>query len=308
MMNTDIQISFVVPVAEQAGTVESFLRGLITEADRLGSTYEIVVVDDGSSDETDTILRRIEADFGCLRILQLSRAFGVDVALTAGVEASAGSVVITFDRHCDDWPTLVGSLLEANRQGAEVVDVLGPKTAPVSLVARLDRLVGASPVVGASDMRLIARPVIDSIKASGWNVCLPEALSKAGFRQKTIRHETTGAAWCAPAPEAKPTWRFWAMWGACAGLLATTVILLIVALGMTVTGHGSLGMWGVTLFGALLTVQLVLVTALMRQVGLQRKRLSQEKLYIVRDTTRQKRDDLDDDASHFTSAGYVVYT
>jgi hypothetical protein len=308
MMNTDIQLSFVVPVYGEPGSVETFLRGLIAEADCLDESYDIVVVTDGSSDEMDTMLRRVDADFGCLQMLELSRAFGVDVALTAGVEAASGASVITFDRQCDNWQAVVGSLLAAHRQGVEVVDAVGPKRPAVSLLARIDGVLGAPSVSRLVDMRLIARPVVDAIKASGWSVCLPAALERAGFRQQTIRHESPTTDWSS-APDVKPTWWFWTMWGICAALLGTTVTLLVITLCMTVTGNGSLGLWGVTLFTALLTSQVLLVAGLSRQVILQRGRLTHEKLYIVRDTTRLDRDDDSaNDAAGLTGAGYVVYT
>ena len=308
MIDTDIQLSFVVPTYNQAGSIGAFLRGLVAEAEGLGESYEIVVVNDGSSDETMAAVRLLDDEHGCFRILELSRSFGVDVAVTAGVEAATGATVITFDRRCENWAALVGQLLGARRDGAEVAQAVSGQKC-WNMLAGADRLLGIPSGADYADMRLVTRGVIDSLRQAGRFMPLSGALASAGFRQVTVKHAGQVSPWCPPAPEVKASWQIVALLGLAIGVSLGAAVLFVVSLIVMFAGNGSLLLWGVVFFAAMAGAQLFLVALLSRQIGYRRRRLAGETLYIVRDTTRLRRDDdSSDDASRLTGTGYAVYT
>ena len=88
-------LSFVIPAHNEAENIEIALREISAEATRLGLSHEIIVVDDGSRDDT---FDRACALTGALplRVLRLSRNFGKEQAMSAGLEATTGAVVVSY--------------------------------------------------------------------------------------------------------------------------------------------------------------------------------------------------------------------
>ena len=83
--------------------------------------FEIIYVDDGSSDDTATILREIQAADCCVRVVRLSRNFGHQIAITAGLEHASGDAVVIIDADLQDPPEVIGEFLARWREGYDVV-------------------------------------------------------------------------------------------------------------------------------------------------------------------------------------------
>jgi len=98
--------------AEFCGRVSTALEGV---------PYELIVVDDGSTDRTPAILDRVAADDGRVKVLHLSRRFGHQMAITAGLDHAAGDAVVMIDGDLQDPPEVIPDLLERWRDGADVV-------------------------------------------------------------------------------------------------------------------------------------------------------------------------------------------
>jgi dolichol-phosphate mannosyltransferase len=112
-------LSVVAPMLDEEELAREFHRR-VTAA--LGSLpFELVVVDDGSSDSTPAILDEIAAADERVRVLHLSRPFGHQLALTAGLDHAAGDVVVTIDADLQDPPELIPELVERWRDGADIV-------------------------------------------------------------------------------------------------------------------------------------------------------------------------------------------
>ena len=133
---------------------------------------EILYVDDGSTDRTLEILRVLAASDPRVRYLSLSRNFGPQAAITAGLEASAGDVVVTLDSDLQHPPALIPVLLEKWREGHDVVlteredDPYQPWLRRVTSRGffRLMRVVSDRQVqVAASDYRLLSRRAVDGL-------------------------------------------------------------------------------------------------------------------------------------------------
>lgn len=113
-------LSVVVPLYNEQETLPELYRRLIIALEMLG-TFEIVFVDDGSRDATLGILARLRSDDPRLSIVQLSRNFGHQAAVSAGLAHAAGRAVIVMDGDLQDPPEVLGEFIEKWREGYDVV-------------------------------------------------------------------------------------------------------------------------------------------------------------------------------------------
>jgi polyisoprenyl-phosphate glycosyltransferase len=112
-------LSVVAPVYNEAATISEF-HARVTDA-LAGIPHELVLIDDGSSDETAEILERIAAEDERVRVVYLSRNFGHQLAITAGLDHAVGDVVVMLDADLQDPPELIPTMLERWRSGSDVV-------------------------------------------------------------------------------------------------------------------------------------------------------------------------------------------
>ncbi|WP_454691891.1 glycosyltransferase family 2 protein [Achromobacter aloeverae] len=116
----DIRISCVVPCLNESANLRVLLPALITMLSRLCTSWEVVVTDDGSTDGTPEMMREWTAVDG-IRYVQLSRNFGKEAALSAGLEGTSGDVVICLDADMQHPPALIPEMLARWRAGADMV-------------------------------------------------------------------------------------------------------------------------------------------------------------------------------------------
>jgi dolichol-phosphate mannosyltransferase len=112
-------LSVVAPVFDEEALVEAFYARICTALD--GLPFELVLVDDGSSDHTPQLLAEIAASDPRVRVIQLSRNFGHQTALTAGLDHARGDAVAMIDADLQDPPELIPEMLEHWRHGTDVV-------------------------------------------------------------------------------------------------------------------------------------------------------------------------------------------
>jgi len=113
-----LDITVLVPVLDEAGTVEELAQRVATTLESLGRSFEIIFVDDGSRDGTpDRILAARERD-SRIKLVRLRRNFGKAAALTAGFDRSLGELVLTMDGDLQDDPEEIPRLLEHLEQGS----------------------------------------------------------------------------------------------------------------------------------------------------------------------------------------------
>ena len=114
-------ISLVVPAYNAEEVLEAFHREVSEEIDRLPDDFEFVFVDDGSRDQTASIMRQLAARDPRVRAVILSRNFGHEAAIEAGLRAARGDAVIVMDADLQDGPEIIPRLIGAWRDGADVV-------------------------------------------------------------------------------------------------------------------------------------------------------------------------------------------
>lgn len=114
-------ISVVVPIYNERGTLEVLLTELRTVLDTLGPQWEIVLVDDGSTDGTFAEARRLKAQEGRLVAVRLRRNFGKSAALAAGFAHARGATIITIDADLQDDPAEIPRLVAKLDEGFDLV-------------------------------------------------------------------------------------------------------------------------------------------------------------------------------------------
>ena len=111
-----VEISVVVPVQNEVPVLPEFFARLIPVLDGLGTSYEIVCVDDGSSDESLARLLELRERMPPLKVLSLSRNFGKDVAVSAGFDYARGAAVVPIDADLQDPPELIEQMVAKWRE------------------------------------------------------------------------------------------------------------------------------------------------------------------------------------------------
>lgn len=113
----EIDLTILVPVLDEAGTVEELARRVAASASGLGLDFEILFVDDGSRDGTSDRVRAVRETDARIKLVRLRRNFGKAAALTAGFDRARGRVVVTMDGDLQDDPEELPRLLEALEAG-----------------------------------------------------------------------------------------------------------------------------------------------------------------------------------------------
>lgn len=166
-------VSVVAPVFNEHETLEELHRRLTATLAPLDS-YEIVLVDDGSTDGSWDRLLELAARDARVRLLRLSRNFGHQAALSAGLDAARGDAVVLMDADLQDPPELIPQLLEKWREGFDVVyAVRGDREgetrlrlASISLFYRLLHRISPTEIPqNVGDFRLLSRRAADAVSA-----------------------------------------------------------------------------------------------------------------------------------------------
>ena len=167
----EVLVSVVLPAHNEAIGIGHALDVIGRTLDGCGVRWEIIVVDDGSSDQTFAVVSQRARGDGRIRGLHFSRNFGKEAALLAGIEAARGDAVITMDADLQHPPGLIPALLEAWRGGARVVHGVKRQREHDSAAMRLRAWIfnktisslGGINLQNASDFKLLDRTVLDVI-------------------------------------------------------------------------------------------------------------------------------------------------
>lgn len=214
-------LSLVVPVKDEQQAIAPFLERVPAILDRLfpdgaQSAWEILFVDDGSSDATLAAIVEAARRDGRVRALSLSRNFGKEAALTAGLDHVRGDAVIPIDVDLQDPPEVIEAMLAKWREGYEVVygvrtnrasDSL-PKRLTADLYYRAHNYLSADKIPEhAGDFRLLDRSVVEIIRSMPErNRFMKGLFSWSGFRQASVEYER------APRAAGETKFRYWKLW------------------------------------------------------------------------------------------------
>jgi glycosyltransferase involved in cell wall biosynthesis len=294
----------------EEATLDLFFAQLLPVLELTGLRYEIVCVNDGSRDGTLARLQALQATVPGLVVVDLSRNFGKEAALTCGIDRARGAAVVPIDADLQDPPQLIAEMVRLWQQGFDVVlaqrmnrsadHVLKRKTS--EWFYRLHNHISDSPIPpNVGDFRLMDRKVVDALQR------LPERrrfmkglLAWVGFRQATI-------PFIRPARAAGSTkfsgWRLWNL--ALEGLtsfstvplriwtyLGLAVALLAFAYGLVIVGQVLLFGRDAPGYASLITVvlflgglQLIGLGVLGEYLGRVYMETKARPIYIVREPT-----------------------
>jgi len=191
-------ISCILPAFNEGATLPALLTELSGELEQHFARWEIVVVNDGSSDDTEIQVAPWLKGRG-VRYVSLSRNFGKEAALTAGIDRARGDLVLLMDADLQHPPALIPDMLRAWREGADMVYTVRTTRGDESFLKKLGtrifyRIVNAGSAVpipaNAGDFRLLDRAVVDALKSlPERNRFMKGLYAWVGFRSVAVDYE-----------------------------------------------------------------------------------------------------------------------
>jgi dolichol-phosphate mannosyltransferase len=121
LVDNELKLSLIVPCFNEESVIETFYKRAINVLCQISYSYEIIFVNDGSRDRTLNILMEMSNVDPHVKLIDLSRNFGHQIAVSAGIEHSTGDLVILIDADLQDPPELIPQLIEKWRDGYDVV-------------------------------------------------------------------------------------------------------------------------------------------------------------------------------------------
>jgi polyisoprenyl-phosphate glycosyltransferase len=209
-MESDIILSVLIPVHNEVDQLAENLLRIHTETAKTGLPTEIIVVDDGSTDNTWEVLQKLTEEFRELRALRFSRNFGKEAAICAGLVYSCGQACIVIDSDLQHPPELIPEMVRLWREEHwEIVEGIKKTRGTEPLINRIGArffyrtLSGLSGynLYGSSDFKLLDRKVIDAwLDMRERNTFFRGMISWLGYRRKQItfsvpRRRLTQSRW-----------------------------------------------------------------------------------------------------------------
>ena len=167
-------VDLVIPVFNEAGVIEKIHEQIRAVTDLLPHEFHFIYVDDGSTDGTADSLQSLKQADRRVTVLTLSRNFGHQAALTAGIDHSSGEIIISMDGDGQHPPELIPQIIELIRQGYDIVQGQRVAESSPSFFKKLtsdsfykfiNAISGTQMTSGAADFRALSRQAVDALKA-----------------------------------------------------------------------------------------------------------------------------------------------
>jgi len=303
------RVSLVAPFYNESGNVLEFFRRIAAVADSMPQyEFEVIAVNDGSRDQTWAELVEARARFPGVHLVDLSRNFGKEAALTAGLDRAHGDAVVPIDSDLQHPPEVLEQMLAQWEQGAEVVlaqrtdrvtDGKLQKLSATSFYRFHNRISNIQVPMDVGDFRLMDRRVVEALRQLPENHRFMKGLfAWVGFRTVTVPyvHSNRGAG--------TSSFNFWKLWNlalegitsfstaplkiwtylglsvsALALLYAVIIVLKTIFSGVDVPGYASL-MAGIMFIGG---IQLIGIGVLGEYVGRIYHEVKRRPVYLVRE-------------------------
>ncbi|TLP45742.1 glycosyltransferase family 2 protein [Cohaesibacter sp. CAU 1516] len=226
-----ITLSLVVPVFNEEDGIAPFLKAVLPIVEATGQACEILFINDGSRDNTLMALRAASAKDARVKVIDLSRNFGKEAALSAGLDFASGDVIIPMDVDLQDPPELIPDFIAKWREGFDVVNGVRVDRSQDTTVKRnsaglfywlFNKLSPTHLPNNVGDYRLLDRQVVEAIKVMPErNRFLKGIFAWVGFR-------TTEIPFARPERTVGTTsWNYWKLWNfALDGMLGYSTVPL----------------------------------------------------------------------------------
>ena len=306
-MQENVELSIVIPMYNEEANIDYLFERLQLILNEMQLTYEFICINDGSRDKT---LPCLIAHHQCnqnIKIIDLSRNFGKEIALSAGIDFAKGQAVIPIDADLQDPPELLKDLVAKWREGYDVVYATRRSRQSEGWLKRLtaklfyriiDRISQVPIPHDTGDFRLIDRQVVEALKQMPERTRFMKGLfAWVGYRQTSIYYDRPQRY------KGKTTWNYWRLWNFAldgitsfsmlplkvwsymglslsllAFLYATSLILRTLIFGVDVPGYASLMVVVLFLGG----VQLITLGVIGEYVGRIFEEVKKRPLYLVR--------------------------
>jgi dolichol-phosphate mannosyltransferase len=193
------ELSVVIPMYNEEDVLPLLVKRLRPLLDGLGTSYEVVAVDDGSTDLTAALLQRVGREWAHLRVVRLRANAGHQAAISAGLRSARGDYVVTIDADLQDPPEVIAEMLaKARGEGVDVVygirtdrsaDSAFKRGSARTFYALIRSISGTSAQSDAGDFRLMSRATVDAVNdLPEHNRVLRFIVPALGFPSDTVEY------------------------------------------------------------------------------------------------------------------------
>ena len=193
---TSVALSVVLPIFNEEAIIPELYRRLTGVLEGWGESYEIIAVNDGSSDQSLSLLFDLAARDKRVKVVNFARNFGHQAAITAGLDYSRGHAVVVMDADLQDPPEVLPDLIAKWREGFDIVYAMRARRAgerifkrgTAALFYRLLRVLSRVDIpADAGDFRLMSRRAVDALRTLREHHRFVRGLSSwIGFRQASV--------------------------------------------------------------------------------------------------------------------------
>jgi len=227
-------LSIIVPCYNEAEALVFFYQRTKTVLETSNIDYEIIFINDGSEDNTLDVISTLRQNNQRVKLIDLSRNFGKEIAMTAGIDFAAGEAVIVIDADLQHPPELIPEMLRYWREGYDVVyatrikqdeETFFKKKTSKAFYWVIARLSNVRIPENSGDYRLMSRRAVEAIKQFQEQHRFMKGLfSWIGYRQISIPYHR------APRYAGKTKWSYWQLWNfAIEGITSFSFVPLRVA-------------------------------------------------------------------------------
>jgi glycosyltransferase involved in cell wall biosynthesis len=210
------ELTLIVPLYNEEENIDYLFKRLLTVLDSLGMRYEIICINDGSRDRTWDYLLKYHQENPAIKVINLSRNFGKEIALTAGLDHAAGQAIIPIDADLQDPPELIGEMIAKWREGYDVVyctrrsregETWFKRLTADYFYRTLGRLSQVSIPRNTGDFRLLDRRVVEALKQMPErNRFMKGLFAWVGFKQTAIYFDRDRRF------KGDTKWNYWKLW------------------------------------------------------------------------------------------------
>ncbi len=233
-------LSLLVPIYNEASIIDAFFDQVLPILKGMEIDWEVICINDGSKDSSAEILTQWHQKEPRIKLIQLSRNFGKERALTAGLDLAKGDAVVPIDVDLQDPPELIPQMVELWSRGFDVVNAVRSKRATDSVAKRITArffyriiniLTETKIPSNAGDFRLLSRRVCDELRNLRETHRFMKGLfAWVGFPTTTLYFERQRRS------GGRSSWNYWKLWNfALEGIISFSTVPLKIAsyLGLT---------------------------------------------------------------------------
>ncbi|MBV0915546.1 glycosyltransferase family 2 protein [Apilactobacillus sp. HBW1] len=199
MPNKTNNISIVLPVYNEEDGIKNTIEVLENFVECQIETYEIIFVDDGSVDSSVDIIRHAQSQYENIRLVEFSRNFGHQLAITAGIRYAKGDAVVVMDADLQDPPSVIPNMIEKWQEGFDVVygkrliregESFFKRFSAKAFYRVMRKVANVDIPLDTGDFRLMDRKVVDALsKLNEPEPFFRGLVSWVGFKQTAVTYE-----------------------------------------------------------------------------------------------------------------------